>query len=72
MTKRAVCTEVQGRRDIKAALRCGLRVTAIRPDGWVIVRDDADLVPAPAPALDDRHAPPNGVTWSVNSRRTKA
>jgi hypothetical protein len=64
MTKRAVCTEVQVRRNIQAALRCGLRVTAIRPDRWVILRDGADLVSAPAPALDDHDAlPPNGVTW---------
>jgi hypothetical protein len=63
MTKRAVCTEVQVRRNIKAALRSGLRVAAIRPDGWVIVRDGDDLMPAPAPAhLDDRAALPS--KWS--------
>jgi hypothetical protein len=60
MTKRAVCTEVQVRRNIKAALRSGLRVAAIRPDGWVIVRDGDDLIPAPA--LDDRAALPS--KWS--------
>jgi hypothetical protein len=62
MTKRAVCTEVQVRRNIKAALRSGLRVAAIRPDGWVIVRDGDDLMPAPAPALDGRAALPS--KWS--------
>ena len=56
MTKRAVCTEVQVRRNIKTALRSGLRVAAIRPDGWVIVRDGDDLMPAPTPAIDDRAA----------------
>jgi hypothetical protein len=58
MTKRAVCTEVQVRRNIKAVLRSGLRIAAIRPDGWVIVRDGDDLIPA----LDDRAAPPS--KWS--------
>jgi hypothetical protein len=56
MTKRAVCTEVQVRRNIKAALRSGLRVAAIRPDGWIIVRDGSDLVPAPT-QLDEHHSP---------------
>jgi hypothetical protein len=62
MTKRAVCTEVQVRRNIKAALCSGLRVAAIRPDGWVIVRDGDDLMPAPTPAIDDRAALPS--KWS--------
>jgi hypothetical protein len=55
MTKRAVCTEIQVRRNIKAALRSGLRIAAIRPDGWIIVRDGDDLIPTPgATQLDDQ------------------
>ncbi len=60
MTKRAVCTEIQVRRNIKAALRSGLRIAAIRPDGWVIVRDEDNLIPAPEQSrLDGRPALPS-------------
>jgi hypothetical protein len=52
MTKRAACTEVQIRRNVKAAMRAGLRIVAIRPDGWEIVQDGDNLIPAPA-RLDD-------------------
>jgi hypothetical protein len=63
MTKRASHTEAQIRRNLKAALRVGLRIAGIGPDGTVLVRDGDDLVPSPAaPALDDRAAPPS--KWS--------
>jgi hypothetical protein len=57
MTKRAVSTEIQIRRNIKAAIRAGLRIAAIRPDGWVIVQDGDDLIPAPQVHLDDSPSP---------------
>jgi hypothetical protein len=57
MTKRAISTEIQIRRNIKAAMRAGLPIAAIRPDGWIIVRGDGDdLVPAPT-QLDERPSP---------------
>jgi hypothetical protein len=63
MTKRATHTEAQIRRHIKAALRAGLRVAAIRPDGWIILRDGDDLIPAPALAQLDEN-PPVASKWS--------
>jgi hypothetical protein len=39
MTKRSTFTQAQVRRIIKAALREGLRVTGIKPDGTVIVHE---------------------------------
>jgi hypothetical protein len=63
MTKRASHTEAQIRRNIKAALRVGLRIAGIGPDGTVLVRDGDDLVPSPALArLDDSPAVPS--KWS--------
>lgn len=57
MTKRATHTEAQIRRNLKAAMRVGLRVAGIGPDGTVLVRDGEYLVPSPAPAhLDDLSA----------------
>jgi hypothetical protein len=63
MTKRAAHTEAQIRRNIKAAIRAGLRIAAIRPDGWIIVHDGVHLVPAPDPTpLND--SPPVASKWS--------
>ncbi len=63
VTKRATYTEAQIRRNLKAALRVGLRVGGIGPDGTVLLRDGDDLVPSPALAqLDD--CPAAASKWS--------
>jgi hypothetical protein len=63
MTKRATYTEAQIRRNLKAAMRVGLRVAGIGPDGTVLVRDGDDLVPSPASTdLDDSADVPS--KWS--------
>jgi hypothetical protein len=50
MTKPAVATQAQIERAIRAAMRSGLRVTAIRSDGTVIVESD---LPDTKPTEDD-------------------
>jgi hypothetical protein len=46
MTKRAMATQAQVRRNIKAARLEGLHIAGISPDGTVIVRDgDIPLSP---------------------------
>ena len=63
MTKRASYTEAQIRRNLKAALRVGLHIAGICPDGTVLVRDGNELVPSPALAqLDDSPVVPS--KWS--------
>jgi len=55
MTKRATHTEAQIRRNLKAAMRVGLCIAGIGPDGTVLVRNGGEVIPAPVPAqLDDR------------------
>jgi hypothetical protein len=54
MTKRAIFTQADIRRAIKAAQSVGLRIAGVRPDGIVIVHDgDNPLVPVagPGPAI---------------------
>jgi len=46
MTARAICTEAQIRRAIKAARKEGLPIAGVRPDGTVIIGEPtASLVP---------------------------
>jgi hypothetical protein len=46
MTGKAVCTEAQIRRAIKAAQKEGLPIAGVRPDGTVIIGEPAmSLVP---------------------------
>lgn len=53
MTQKLPCTQALVRRLIAAARKEGLRITAIRPDGTILVHDgDAPLVPDATERLD--------------------
>jgi hypothetical protein len=53
MTKRAIATQAQVRRNIKAARLEGLHVAAIKPDGTIII-SDGDFPISPTIDLDDK------------------
>jgi len=53
MTKAVSFTQASVRRAIEAAHKAGLRVTAIRPDGTLIV-DEKDNPQAPSPLEKER------------------
>jgi hypothetical protein len=45
MTTRALCTEAQIRRAIKAAQKEGLPIAGVRPDGTIIIGEPVALAP---------------------------
>lgn len=58
MTKQAIATQAQVRRNIKAARLEGLRIAGIRPDGTLIVRDgNTPLSPTLDFEVDEQAAP---------------
>ncbi len=54
MTRAVPFTQASVRRAIEAARRAGLRVTAIRPDGTVVVIDQQDNPQATDPLEKER------------------
>jgi hypothetical protein len=53
MTKAVSFTRASVRRAIEAARKAGLRVTAIRPDGTVVVNDGENPLDSVAPLAPD-------------------
>lgn len=53
MTKKLPFTTAGLKRAIKAAQESGLRVTGIKPDGTLVLRDYADQRGTPPDELDD-------------------
>ena len=53
MTNRAICTEAQIRRAIKAAQKEGLPIAGVRPDGTIIIGEPPSLAPATADDWSD-------------------
>jgi hypothetical protein len=51
MTKRAIATQAQVRRNILAAQKVGLNIVGIKPDGTVLVRTEPHL---PVLSLDEQ------------------
>jgi hypothetical protein len=64
MTTRAICTEAQIRRAIKAAQKEGLPIAGVRPDGTIIIGEPPTLAPAPA---DDRWSDP--AKWNAPGKK---
>ena len=54
MTKPALATQAQVKRNIKAALNAGLRVRGIAPDGTVLLADGGGPYNIVLPAEDER------------------
>jgi hypothetical protein len=49
VSRPAICTQAQVRRNIRAAKKEGLRVAEIKPDGTLLLQADDDLALPPRP-----------------------